>query len=153
MYISEPISLTAMYIENDSLENKYKGLLTANFQDYLDSFKMGAELELKSAKLKAKFAALGSGLGIGAGAMGGPAGMALGYSIGNVIGKYAGSATANKLYGQAIEDVAEISLESKQRHAQIASYIAHLGQISSGITTLRENENKRKKDDLQAMQV
>ncbi len=153
MYVSQPISLTAMYVENDSLENKYKGLLTANFQDYLDSFKMGAELELRSAKVKSKLTALTSGVGMAAGAMGGPAGMALGFSVGNLVGKYFGSAMAQRLYGQAIEDVSEIALESKHRHAQLASLVAHIGQIGSGISTLRENENKRKKDDLQAMQV
>lgn len=153
MYISQPISLTAQYIDNDSLENKYKGLLNANFQDYMDSINQSAQLELRSSKLKQRFSALASGLGMAAGAMGGPAGLALGFSVGSTIGKYVGSVVSNKIYGQAIEDMAEITQESKFRHTQLAAKVAFIGQVGGAIDTLRQNENKRKKDDLQAMQV
>ena len=58
MYISQPNSLTEIYIEQDSIENKYKGLLNANFQDYMDSLKQGGELEVRSGKLKQKVSGL-----------------------------------------------------------------------------------------------
>ena len=153
MHITEPSSLTQMYIEQDSIENKYKGLLNANFQDYMDSFKQAGELEVRAGKLKQKVAGLISGIGMAAGVFGGPAGIALGFSIGNTLGKYAGNVLSQRIYGQAISDVSEISHDSKVRHAQLAATVAFLNQVGGAIDTLRQNENKRKKDDLQAMQV
>ena len=154
MYISEPFSLTQVYVEQDSMENKYKGLLNANFQDYMDSMKSSGELEVKSGKLKQQVSSLGSALGLAAGTLsGGPAGMALGYSIGNTLGKYFGNVLSQRMYGQAIADVSEISHDSKLRHTQLAATVAFLNQMGGAVDTFRQNENKRKKDDLQAMQV
>ena len=153
MYITEPMSLSQMYVEQDSSENKLKGLLNANFQDYMDSLKQGGELEVRAGKLKQKVSGVISGLGLAAGTLGGPAGIALGFSIGNVLGKYFGNVLSQRMYGQAMADVSEISHDSKLRHAQLAAYIAFANQIGGAIDTLRQNENKRKKDDLQAMQV
>ena len=153
MYISQPTSLTEIYVEQDSMENKYKGLLNANFQDYMDSLKQGGELEVRAGKLKQKVSGLASGLGLAAGTLGGPAGLALGFSIGNVFGKYLGNVLSERIYGQAMADVSEISHDSKMRHAQLAASLAFLNQVGGAVDTLRQNENKRKKDDLQAMQV
>ena len=153
MYISQPNSLTEIYVEQDSMENKYKGLLNANFQDYMDSLKQGGELEVRAGKLKQKVSGLASGLGLAAGTLGGPAGLALGFSIGNVFGKYLGNVLSERIYGQAMADVSEISHDSKMRHAQLAASLAFLNQVGGAVDTLRQNENKRKKDDLQAMQV
>ena len=153
MYTSMSSTLTSMYVESDSLENKYKSLLNANFQDYMDSMSKGGELEVKSGKLKQNISGLVSGLGLAAGAIGGPGGMALGFSIGNTIGKYFGNVLTQRIYGQAMTDVSEISHDSKLRHAQLAAMVAFQSQIGGAIDNLRQNENKRKKDDLQAMQV
>ena len=153
MYIMEPDSLTQLYVEKNSNENVYKGLLNANFQDYMDSLKQGGELELSSGKLKQKVTGLASAVGLAAGALGGPAGLALGFSVGNTIGKYIASVLSQRIYGQAMSDISEISHDSKLRHAQIAAQLALLGQVGGAVDTLRQNENKRKKDDLQAMQV
>ena len=153
MHIVEPVSLTALYIDQDSMENKYKTLVNANIQDYMDSLKQGGELEVRAGKLKQKITGLASGIGMAAGVFGGPAGIALGFSVGNVLGKYAGNVLSSKMCGQAMTDVSEISHDAKLRHAQLASYLAFLGQVGGAIDTLRQNENKRKKDDLQAMQV
>ncbi len=151
MYIADPVTLTEKYIENDSVSNKYKGLMNANFQDYMDSLAQGGQLQVKAGKLKQKIAALGSGLGLAAGTLGGPSGIALGYSIGNVIGKYFGNVTADRLFGQAIADANEINHDSKVRHAQLAATVAFFDQMDGAIDTLRQNESKRKKDDIQAM--
>ncbi len=154
MYITQPFSLTQMYIEQDSTENKYKGLLTANFQDYMDSMKQTSELQLRSGKLKQQIASLTSAIGLAAGStLAGPAGMALGFSIGNTLGKYFGNVVSERIYGQAIADVSEISHDSKLRHSQLAATVAFLNQLGGAVDTFRQNENKRKKDDLQAMQV
>ncbi len=153
MYISQPITLTEQYVDNDSKRNKYTGMLNANFQDYMDSLAKGGQFEVRSAKLKQRISALFSGLGMAAGTMGGPSGIALGYSIGNTIGKYLGGAAGDKMYGQAIADMANIAHEAKLRHAQMATALAFTNQIDGAIDNLRQNENKRKKDDLQAMQV
>lgn len=153
MHITDPISLTAMYVEQDSLENKYKGLLNANFQDYMDSLKQGGELQVRAGKLKQQISGLVSGIGLAAGTLGGPGGMALGFSIGNTVGKYFGNVLSERIYGQAIYDVSEISHDAKLRHAQLAATLAFYNQVGGAIDTLRQNENKRKKDDMQAMQV
>lgn len=153
MHIIEPTSLAQMYIEQDSMENKYKTLLNSNFQDYMDSLKQGGELQVRIGKLKQRVSGLASGLGMAAGVFGGPAGIALGFSVGNMLGKYAGNVLSERLYGQAVADVSEISHDSKLRHAQLAATLAFLNQVGGAIDTLRQNENKRKKDDLQAMQV
>ena len=153
MYIREPAPLTEIYVDNHSNENKYRMLINANFQDYLDSLALGGQFEVKSLKLKQRISALGSGIGMAAGALGGPAGIALGFAIGNTLGKYAGGALGDKVYGKAIADMADLGHEAKVRHSQMAAYLANLSQVSGGIDTLRQNENKRLKDDLQAMQV
>ena len=151
MYISQPTSLTEMYVENDSQENKYKGYLNANFQDYMDSLSLGGSLQVKALKLKQRVAGTFAGIGMAAGALGGPSGIALGFSVGNTVGKYLGNVLGGRLYGQAIADASEINHDSKIRHGQLAATIAFLGQIGGAVDTLRQNENKRKKDDLQAM--
>ena len=153
MYVWEPHSLTEMYIDHNSRENISKGLLNANFQDYMDSLAESGRLQIKSGKLKQKISAMGSALGIAAGSLGGPAGMALGFALGSTIGKYAGNVASDKIFGQAISDINEISHDSKLRHAQLAAITAFEKQVSGAIDTLRQNENKRLKDDLQAMQV
>ena len=154
MHIVEPTSLAQMYVEQDSIENKYKTLLNSNFQDYMDSLKQGGQLQVRIGKLKQKVSGLASGLGLAAGTLlGGPAGIALGFSVGSMLGKYAGNVLSERIYGQAVADVSEISHDSKMRHAQLASTLAFLNQVGGAIDTLRQNENKRKKDDLQAMQV
>ena len=153
MYIAQPVTLTELYVEADSTENKYKGLLNANFQDYIDSMKQSGEYQVKAAKLKQRISALLSGVGIAAGSLGGPSGMALGAAIGNSVGKYLGNVAGDRIYGQAISDMAEIVHDAKLRHAQLAATLAMHNQIGTAIDTLRQNENKRKKDDLQAMQV
>ena len=153
MYIDQSVSLAEMYVERDSLRSKYETLLNANFQDYMDSLKQGGELEVRAGKLKQKISGLASGIGMAAGVFGGPAGIALGFSIGNTLGKYAGNVLSERIYGQAMADMSEISHDTKLRHAQLAGTLAFSNQIGEGINTLRQNENKRKKDDLQAMQV
>lgn len=153
MYISQPISLTEMYVENDSTRNKYTGLLNANFQDYMDSMSQSGQLQVREAKLKQKISALTSGIGLAAGALGGPSGMALGFAMGNTLGKYFGNVVGDRIYGQAIADMAEIAHDAKLRHGQLAASLAYTNQIDGAVDTLRQNENKRKKDDLQAMQV
>ncbi len=151
MYISEPVTMTEMYIENDSVSNKYKGFLNANFQDYMDSLAQGGQLQIKAGKLKQRISSVISGLGMAAGALGGPSGLALGYGVGNTIGKYLGNVASERLFGQAIADTNEINHDSKVRHAQLAATIAFYDQMGGAIDTLRQNENKRKKDDLQAL--
>ena len=153
MYISQPVTLTEMYIESDSMENKYKGLLNANFQDYMDSLSQGGQLQLKVGKLKQNVVALSSGIGMAIGTLGGPAGLGLGFALGNTVGKYFGNVVSDRIYGQAIADISEINHDAKLRHGQLATSLAFQNQIDAAIDTLRQNENKRKKDDLQAMQV
>lgn len=153
MHITQPITLTELYIDNDSSRNKYTGLLNANFQDYMDSLAQGGRLQVKAKKLIQKVSALGAGIGMAAGVFGGPAGIALGTTIGNTVGKYFGNVLSDRLYGQAIADVSEIFHDSKLRQAQLASSLAFTNQMDGAIDTLRQNENKRKKDDIQAMQV
>ena len=153
MHITQPVTLTDIYVDNDSTRNKYTGLLNANFQDYMDSLAQGGQFQAQSLRLKIKVSALVSALGLAAGSLGGPAGMALGFGIGNTIGKYFGSVMGNRVYGQAIADMAEISHIAKVRHAQLAASLAFTNQMDGAIDNLRQNENKRKKDDIQAMQV
>lgn len=153
MHISQPASITEMYVENDSTENKYKGLLNANFQDYMDAIRQSGQFEVKAAKLKQRISALFTGVGIAGGSLGGPSGIALGTAIGNSIGKYFGNVASNRIYGQAIADMSEIVHDAKLRHAQLAATLAFQNQVGTAIDTMRQNENKRKKDDLQAMQV
>lgn len=153
MHITQPVTLTQMYIEADSTENKYKGMLNANFQDYMDAFKQSGEFQVRAAKLKQKISALVTGIGMAVGTFGGPSGIALGYAIGNTAGKYFGNVLSDRIFGQAIADMSEIVHDSKLRHGQIAASLSFHNQIGTAIDTLRQNENKRKKDDLQAMQV
>ena len=153
MYISQPITLTEQYVDNDSTRNKYTGLLNANFQDYMDSLSQGGQLQLKAGKLKQKIGALVSGLGAAAGTLGGPSGIALGLAVGNTLGKYLGNVVSERIYGQAISDMSEIYHEAKVRHPQLAASLAFTNQIDGAIDTLRQNENKRRKDDIQAMQA
>jgi len=153
MHITQPVTLTELYIDNDSRRNKYTGLLNANFQDYMDSLAQGGKLQVKAKKLTQRIAALGAGMGMAAGALGGPGGIALGFSIGNTVGKYFGNVVSDRIYGRAIADMGEIFHDSKLRQAQIASSLSFTNQMDGAIDTLRQNENKRKKDDIQAMQV
>lgn len=153
MYISQPHSLTIHYLENDSTRNKYTGLLNANFQDYIDALAQGGRFEVKSGKLKQRVSGLAAGIGMAVGTFGGPSGIALGFAVGNTIGKYLGNVLSDRIYGQAISDMANIAHESKLRHAQLATSLSFTNQMDGAIDTLRQNENKRKKDDLQAMQV
>jgi len=153
MYISQPVTITELYIENDSTQNKYKGLLNANFQDYMDALGQSGQFQVRQAKLKQRISSVASGLGLALGVFGGPSGIAIGYSIGNTLGKYLGNVVGDRIYGQAIADMSEIVHDSKLRHAQIAASLAFQNQMDAGIDTLRQNENKRKKDDIQAMQV
>lgn len=153
MYIGTPVTLTELYVDNASRHNMHSTLLNVNFQDYMDALRLGGEFQLKLSKLQQRVAALGTGLGIAAGSMGGPAGMAIGFSLGNIVGRYVGNILGNRIYGQAIADMGEISHDAKVRHAQLASMLAYTDQIDGAIDTLRQNENKRIKDALQAMQV
>lgn len=153
MYISQPDTITQLFVKNDSTRNKYTGLLNANFQDYMDAMSQSGELTVKQAQLKQRIAALGSGIGMAAGSLGGPSGIAFGFAIGNSLGKYFGNVAGDRLYGQAIADMSDIVHDSKLRHAQLAASLAYTNQIDGAIDTLRQNENKRKKDDMQAMQV
>lgn len=153
MYISNPQTITELYVNNDSTRNKYTGLLNANFQDYVDSLAQGGQFQAKSKRLQQRVTALASTLGTALGSLGGPAGMALGFGVGNSVGKYLGNVMGDKIYGQAIADMADIAHEAKVRHTQLAASLAFTNQIDGAIDTLRQNENKRKKDDLQAMQV
>ncbi|OGI18666.1 MAG: hypothetical protein A3B68_01435 [Candidatus Melainabacteria bacterium RIFCSPHIGHO2_02_FULL_34_12] len=153
MYITQPATLTELYVNNSSTRNQYEGMLNANFQDYMDSLAQGGQYEVKAAQLKKRISAVASGLGMAIGTLGGPAGMPLGFAIGNSIGKFIGNTTSQRIYGQALADMADIAHEAKVRHAQLAISLAFTNQIDGAIDTLRQNENKRKKDDLQAMQV
>ncbi|MBI3591674.1 MAG: hypothetical protein HY094_09905 [Candidatus Melainabacteria bacterium] len=154
MRIEDPQTITSMYVDNDSTRNKYTGLLNANFQDYVDSLSQGSQFQVKASQVKQRISSLTSTLGMAVGALGGgPAGVALGYSIGNTVGKYLGNVVGDRLYGQAIADMADIAHLAKVRHAQLAASLAFTNQIDGAIDNLRQNENKRKKDDLQAMQV
>ena len=153
MYVVDPVTITGLYVNNDSVRNKYTGLLNANFQDYMDALKQGAQFQTQSNTLKRKIASVASALGMAGGAFGGPAGIAAGFSVGNSIGKYIGGVLGDRIYGQAISDMSEIGFQSKVRHSQLAASLAFTNQIDGAIDTLRQNENKRKKDDLQAMQV
>lgn len=153
MYIASPDSLASLYINNDGARNKYTGLLNANFQDYMDSLAQGGQFQVKAQKLKQKISGLFSAVGTAAGSLGGPSGLALGFAVGNGIGKYLGNVLGNRIYGQAIADMADIAHEAKVRHAQLATSLAFTNQMDGAVDTLRQNENKRKKEDLQAMQV
>ena len=153
MHITQPITLTELYVDNDSSRNKYTGLLNANFQDYMDSLTQGGMLQGKAGKLKQRISSLAAGIGMAAGTLGGPSGIALGLAIGNTVGKYLGGVAADRIYGQAIADMADIAHEAKVRHGQLAASLAFTNQMDGAIDNLRQNENKRKKDDLQAMQV
>lgn len=149
----DPVSPTELMVANVGVSNEYKGLLNANFQDYMDGIAKSGELQLKLAKIKQRFSAIGTGVGMAAGSLGGPSGIALGAAIGTMLGKYAGNVVGDKLYGTAITDMAEIMHTAKVRHAQLAVSYSMNGKMLEAIDTLRQNENKRKKDDLQAMQV
>lgn len=153
MYISQPVSLTAMYVDNDSTHNKYQGLLNANFEDYMDAVAQSGQLEIKSSKVKQRIAGVVSGLGLAVGTLGGPAGISFGYAIGNTLGKYFGNVVADRIYGGAIYDMAEIVHYAKLRHTMLATSIAFNNKMSDAVDTLRQNENKRKKDAIQEMQV
>ena len=153
MHIVDPASITEYYVNNDSTRNKYTGLLNANFQDYMDSLKQGAQFQVQSQKLKQRVSSVTSALGMAVGSFGGPAGIAMGFSVGNSIGKYLGNTLGQRIYGQAIADMGEIEFQAKTRHSQLAASLAFTNQIDGAIDTLRQNDNKRKKDDLQAMQV
>ena len=153
MFLADPVSPTQLMIEATSKSNEYKGLLNANFQDYLDAIKKSGELQIQSAKLKQKISGLGTGIGMAAGSLGGPAGIAIGFAIGNRFGKYFGNVASDRMYGQAITDMSEIMFTAKLRHAQLASSYAMNDKMMEAIDTLRQNENKRKKDDIQAMAV
>lgn len=153
MYISQPKSLTQMYVEVDSVENKYQGLINANFQDYMDSLAQSGELEIKSARLKQRIGGVIGAAGMAAGALGGPSGLALGFSIGNTIGKYLGNVVSNRIYGRAIADMADMVHNSKLRHTQLATSIMFNKKMYEAVDTLRQNENKRIKDAIQEMQV
>lgn len=153
MYISEPVTLTSLYIDNDSLQNKYKGLLNANFEDYMDSVSQSGQLETKSGKVKQRISGTIAGVGMAIGALGGPAGIALGFTIGSTIGKYVGNVVGNRIYGQAIYDMAELVHYTKLRHTMLATSIAFNSKMGEAVDNLRQNENKRKKDAIQEMQV
>ena len=153
MYIAEPATLTESVIGNQTRRSKYTGLLNANFQDYMDALSQGGQFKTKAQKVKIRISSVGSSIGIAVGALGGPAGMALGFTLGNSVGKYVGDVMAERIYGQAIFDMSEIAHEAKIRHAQLATSLAFTDQIEGAIDTLRENHNKREKDNLQAMQV
>lgn len=153
MYISQPVTLTELYVNNDSTRNKYTMLLNANFQDYMDGLTQSGQLEVKLGKLKQRISSLGSGIGMALGSLGGPSGIALGFALGSLTGKYVGNVVGNRIYGQAIADTSEIVHDAKLRHAQLASSLAFTNQVDGAINNLRQNENKRKKDDIQAMQV
>lgn len=153
MHISPQESLAEHYVNNDSRRNMYTGLLNANFQDYMDSLAQGGQFQVKAQKLKQRVSALASTLGLAAGSLGGPTGLTLGFALGNGIGKYIGNVMSDKIYGEAIADMGDIAHEAKLRHSQVATSLAFTNQIDGAIDTLRQNENKRRKDDLQAMQV
>ncbi len=109
MYVVDPVTITGLYVNNDSVRNKYTGLLNANFQDYMDALKQGAQFQTQSNTLKRKIASVASALGMAGGAFGGPAGIAAGFSVGNSIGKYIGGVLGDRIYGQAISDMSEIA--------------------------------------------
>ena len=153
MYITQPVTLTELYIDNDSSRNKYTGLLNANFQDYMDSLSQSGQLEIRSGKLKQKVAGVVGSLGMALGTLGGPAGIALGFTIGNTLGKYLGNVVADRIYGGAIYDMAEIVHYAKLRYTMLATTIAFNNKMGDAIDTLRQNENKRRKDAIQEMQV
>lgn len=151
MYVPKPITLTSQMLEVNSTGNKYKGLLNANFQDYMDSTRQAGELQIKAGSLKHKVTGVFSGLGIAAGTLMGPAGLAVGFSVGNNIGKYVANVVSDRVYGQAISDMSEIYHSAKMRHAQLATTLAINNKMGEAVNTLRTNENKRLKDALQAM--
>ena len=153
MYISQPVSITQEYVENDSTQNKYKGLLSANFQDYMDAIGQSGQLEIRAGKLKQKVAGVVGGLGMALGTLGGPHAMALGFTVGNTLGKYLGNVVAGRIYSGAIYDMAEIVHYAKLRHTMLATTIAFNNKMGDAIDTLRQNENKRRKDAIQEMQV
>ena len=152
MYIAEPSSLTQLYVDNDSVQNKYKGLLNANFQDYIDSLGQSGRIEIRSGKLKQRIAGVIGGVGMALGTLGGPAGIELGFTVGSTIGKYLGNVVSDRIYGQAIADMADIVHYAKLRHTQLAATIAFQKKMDEAIDTLRQNENKRKKDAIQEIQ-
>lgn len=153
MYIIEPATLTESVVSNQDRRSKYTGLLNANFQDYMDALSQGGQFKTKAQKVRIRISSVGASIGVAVGSLGGPAGMALGFTLGNSIGKYVGDVMAERIYGRAIFDMSEIAHEAKVRHAQLATSLAFTDQIEGAIDTLRENQNKREKDALQAMQV
>jgi len=153
MYLAEPVSLTQLYVDNDSTQNKTKGLLNANFQDFMDALSQTGQLELRAGSLKKSISGVFAGAGLAAGSLGGPAGIALGFTIGNTLGKYFGNVLTNRIYGRAIADIADLGHYAKLRHTQLASSIAFQKKIDEAIDNLRQNDNKRKKDAIQEMQV
>jgi len=153
MYIREPVTLTEMYVDNESNINKHKLLLNANFQDYMDTMWQSGQLEIKAGKLKQRISSVASGVGMAVGAFGGPSGIALGFAIGNTVGKYFGNVASGRIYGTAIADMAEMAHDAKLRHSQLAASVAFNDKMGEAIDTLRASENKRMKDDLQGMSV
>lgn len=153
MFLVDPVTPTELYIETQSTENKYKGLLNANFQDYMDGIRQSGELEIKAAKLKQRISGVIAATGMAAGALGGPSGLALGFAIGNTIGKYIGNVVSNRVFSQAINDMAEVVTYSKIRHTMLASSIMFQKKMGEAVDTIRQNENKRIKDAIQEMQV
>lgn len=153
MYIREPVTLTELYVDNESNINKQKLLLNANFQDYMDSMQKAGQLEIKAGRLKQRVSSVASGLGMAMGVFGGPSGMALGLALGNTAGKYFGNVVSNRIYGTAIADMAEMLHDAKLRHSQLAASVAFNDKMGEAIDTLRASENKRMKDDLQSMSV
>lgn len=153
MYIDNPITLGELYVENTSKHNRYTLLINANFQDYMDSLRQVSQFQVRSSQLAQKISKVGGALGVAAGSLGGPVGTVLGFTLGNNIGKFIGSMVGNKIYGQAISDMNEISQMSKHRHAQLAANLAFVDQIDGAIDTMRQNDNKRVKDALNAMSV
>ena len=153
MYLADPVTPTDLYVESFSIENKYRGLLNANFQDYMDAIRQSGQLEIQSAKLKQRVSGVIASLGMAARAFGGPAGLSLGFAIGNTVGKYFGNVLSGRVYGQAINDMAEVVGYAKMRHTQLASSIMFQKKMGEAVDTLRQNDNKRLKDAIQEMQV
>ena len=151
MYISEPVTTTSLYIDSDSTQNKYKGLLNANFQDYMDGIVQSSQLEIKAGKLKNSVTGLGAGLGTAFGSLGGPIGLAFGFTIGQTIGKYLGSVIGEKKYGQAISDMSDVTHFAKMRHTMLATSYMFQKKMDEGIDNFRQNENKRIKDAISEM--
>lgn len=153
MYITSPITMTEQMLSNDGESDKFKGLLNANFQDYLDAVRVSGELQVKSGKLQQQISGVFSSLGLAAGAFAGPAGLAAGFAVGNTVGKYVGNVMSNRIYGRALSDISEIYVDAKARHTQLATAMAFNDKMGEAVDTLRSNENKRLKDALQAMNV